>query len=122
MTVSTKQLTPLGRYLRKLRIDQDINMKEMADTIGMSAAVLSAMELGNKNPPSVFVEQFPLSYQLSDSEKESFYDLVDRSRVNVKINLIGASDADREMVALFAKKYKGLNQSQKKQLLELIEI
>ena len=41
-------ITSLGRFLRKLRIDQGEILKDMADKLGVSVSFLSAVENGKK--------------------------------------------------------------------------
>ncbi|WP_335333622.1 helix-turn-helix domain-containing protein [Candidatus Sodalis pierantonius] len=44
----------LGKYLRKLRIDHDMTLRDMADCLGISAAYVSAIELGKRAAPTPF--------------------------------------------------------------------
>ena len=41
-------LTALGKFLRKLRIDNGEILKDMADKLGVTASFLSAVENGKK--------------------------------------------------------------------------
>ncbi|QGX87831.1 helix-turn-helix domain-containing protein [Escherichia coli] len=43
------QVTALGRFLRKIRIDKDQILKDMAEKLGVSVAQLSAIELGKRS-------------------------------------------------------------------------
>ena len=45
-------LTALGRFLRKIRIDRNELLKDMADKLEVSASFLSAVENGKKSMPS----------------------------------------------------------------------
>jgi transcriptional regulator with XRE-family HTH domain len=42
------KLTDFGKAIRKLRIDYDTNLNELATSIGVSSAFLSAVETGKK--------------------------------------------------------------------------
>lgn len=44
-------LTGIGKFLRKLRIDNEEILKDMADALGVSSAFLSAVENGRKKMP-----------------------------------------------------------------------
>ena len=41
-------LTSLGKFLRKIRIDNDEYLKDMADKLGVTVSFLSAVENGKK--------------------------------------------------------------------------
>ena len=41
-------LTEYGKFIRKLRIDKNINQKEHAELLGVSATFLSSIEKGKK--------------------------------------------------------------------------
>ena len=58
-------LTELGKFLRKLRIDNHQNLSEMADILGISSANLSSIENGKRKPNqsmiSVIIEKYNLT-------------------------------------------------------------
>lgn len=58
-------LTPFGKAARKWRIDHDIKQEEMARSLGISCAFLSAVELGRKklNPQSPIIAKLPPDLQ-----------------------------------------------------------
>lgn len=43
--------TELGKFLKKLRIDKDELMKDMADRMKIASSTLSSIEMGRRNPP-----------------------------------------------------------------------
>lgn len=45
-----KQLSPLGKCIRKLRVDTDCNQGDLAQSIGVSKAYVSAVEQGSRTP------------------------------------------------------------------------
>lgn len=45
----------LGKYLKKLRIDNDENMSDIATKLDVSSSFLSAVETGKKKIPSSMV-------------------------------------------------------------------
>ena len=42
-------ITPFGKYLRKLRIDHDEKLKDMAAKLGVTGSYLSAVEIGKRD-------------------------------------------------------------------------
>lgn len=41
-------VTAFGKFLRKLRVDRELTLRDMATSLGISSAHLSAMELGKR--------------------------------------------------------------------------
>jgi transcriptional regulator with XRE-family HTH domain len=41
-------VTVFGKFLRKLRVDRELTLRDMATSLGISSAYLSAMELGKR--------------------------------------------------------------------------
>ena len=58
-------LTPFGKALRKLRLDLNISLKDMAAKLNVSSSFLSAVETGKKKIPQNFLEKIITSYKLS---------------------------------------------------------
>ena len=62
--------TPFGRFLRKLRIDNDELLGNMADKLGISSAYLSAVENGKKNVTGGLVESVVREYGLGSHQAQ----------------------------------------------------
>ena len=50
-------LTAFGKALRKIRIDRNLLLKDMADGLGCSSPFLSAIESGTKKIPDDMIER-----------------------------------------------------------------
>ena len=55
-------LTSIGRFLRKLRIDNGEILKDMAEALGGSSAFLSAVENGKKKMTEGWIEKLKSIY------------------------------------------------------------
>lgn len=73
-------LTPVGKVLRKLRIDHDERLADMGERLGKSASFLSAVEVGKKSPPEGFEEEIIAAYELSPEAADGLCTAADRSR------------------------------------------
>ena len=62
-------LTKFGKELRKIRIEHDEILKDMADKLNVTAAYLSAVENGNRKMPDSWINIITEEYNLS-SEAE----------------------------------------------------
>ena len=61
--------TRLGKLLRKIRIDRDEYMKNMAERLGITSAYLSAIENGKRNMGNALLEKLAEVYSLPDNPK-----------------------------------------------------
>ena len=54
-------LTEFGKFLRKIRIDRQELLRDMAGTLGVSVAYLSAVENGKRNVPVSWINKIILA-------------------------------------------------------------
>jgi hypothetical protein len=73
-------ITELGKELRKIRIDHDERLLDMADRLSKSAAFVSAVEVGKKTPPSGFEEAVIRAYGLASEIADRLREAADRAR------------------------------------------
>jgi transcriptional regulator with XRE-family HTH domain len=55
-------MTPFGDRMRKLRAERGVTLKDMAESIGVSSAYLSALEHGKRGRPGWHLIQRILTY------------------------------------------------------------
>lgn len=79
--------TPLGKYLRKLRIDKDLLMKDMAADLGITKSHLSAIELGKRNLPRSLADKIIVVYKLNYKEKMKFNTALLESAKIIKLDV-----------------------------------
>jgi transcriptional regulator with XRE-family HTH domain len=68
-----------GKALRKLRIDRNLLLKDMADALGYSSAFLSAVEMGRKKIPADLIQRLETLYSLNPIEIESLRKAAEKS-------------------------------------------
>lgn len=115
-----KTVTEFGRLLRKIRIEQSLLLKDMADRLGMTSAYLSAIELGKKNIPENLVDKIATIFCLAPSEKEKLSSSVEQSQPAIKLDLSSSNAEQRDLVMHFARKYEGLSKDKVDQLKKLL--
>jgi len=97
-------LNPLGKALRKLRIDRGWLLKDMAQGIGVATSFLSGIETGRKAIPTGFVERIANWADLSGEELTNLRNAAVTSQREFKISVrADFSDGDREAAALLAR-------------------
>ena len=109
-------LTTLGRMLRKMRIDNGELLRDMAERLHMSSAMLSAIENGNRKPMEDFALRLAAEYSLDDSERVALEDAVAEQRAQVMIGLKGANRDDRELAVAFARQFDTLEDEAKNKI------
>jgi transcriptional regulator with XRE-family HTH domain len=114
-------LTELGKFLRKLRIDHGELLKDMADTLKVSAAFLSSVETGKKNPPSGWYDAIVRAYQLDGSLYETFCDAWANSKDQIIIPLNGLHRDQRRVIHTFARQFENMDEDSAKRMKEILE-
>ena len=87
-------ITELGKALRKLRIEEDERLHDMSKRINKSSAFISAVERGDKSPPSGFEELVVSAYGLADDFAKALRSAADASRKAFTIEPKSALERD----------------------------
>jgi len=106
--------TAIGKELRKLRIDREERLLDMANKLGKSASFVSAVEVGKKAPPSGFVEALIKTYQLAADAAEAIRRSADASR---RAFLLEPNTAlGRDTAGMLARRMNSLSEEQLRQI------
>jgi HTH-type transcriptional regulator, competence development regulator len=92
-------MTPFGKALRKLRIDRELLLGDMAERLGISASYLSQIETGKKAIPDGFVEKIRNGFALADEEVREIRHQAVVSTNEFKIDLGERANADDKVLA-----------------------
>ena len=110
-------LPDLGKALRKIRIDRQQFLRDMAEQLGVSSAYLSAVETGKRRIPQDWVSKIASIYSLSCEEQADLQSAADNSVFDVTISLVNASEQKRNAVLSFARALDGLNDEDLKRIM-----
>lgn len=105
-------LTNLGKFLRKLRIDQGQILKDMAEKLNVTPSFLSAVENGKKKMPSSWNVRICELYKLDDRQKAEFTKAIAESENNIEMDFSKANMSHRELAVSFARKFTEMDESQ----------
>ena len=114
-------LTALGRFLRKLRIDHNEIMKDMADKLDVSVSFLSAVETGKKPMPSSWNSRICALYSLDDKMIAEFTTAIAETSQNIELNLANAPTDNREIAISFARKFPDFDETELKAIRSILE-
>ncbi len=103
-------LTELGKELRKLRIERDERILDMAERIDKSSAFISAVETGRKAPPAGFEEVIIKAYGLAASVAAAIRAAADKSRRAFTIE--PTTPLGRDTAGLLARRMNTLSDEQ----------
>lgn len=113
--------TPLGKYLRKQRIDIGMTLMQMAKGIDVSSAFLSAVETGKKSPPKGFTDKIATFLNLGEKQIVDLSKLVDASAKEVRISLDRSNDDTRIMASAFARRLERLNDDDMEAIMKILQ-
>lgn len=102
-------LTDFGRILRKIRIDCNEILNDMAGKLNVSAAYLSAVEMGKRNIPKHWIDEIAKFYNLSEEERKALSNAADNSSKSITLNLENINKSHRETAILFAREFENMD-------------
>lgn len=114
-------LTRFGKEIRKLRIDNSMLLREMADHLDVSPAWLSAVETGRKNIPDHLVDQIVEFFELQPEIAAEIREAAAKSQREYKIRLQDDADEDRRgLAAVFARRFDDLSPAEIRDIQDIL--
>lgn len=111
-------LTKFGKQLRKIRIERDQKLKDMAEELGVTVAYLSAVENGNRAVPDSWIYTISKKYGLNDMETSELQEAAYEKKSEIKISLDDSSKSD--LALSFARKFKDLTDEDVNELSKIL--
>lgn len=115
-----KRITEFTKYVRKLRIDNDEYLKDMAEKIGTSASYLSAVETGVRTIPSGWEYMIIKAYNLNGEQQEELKKAILYSQPKMKIDITNKSNKDRDLICKFIDRFDYLSTDDKCIIFDII--
>ncbi len=113
--------TKIGDFLRKLRLDNQQILKDMAEILDVSSAFLSAVENGKKSMPDSWYPIFKKNYNLSEEDMDNLRQAAMESQKTVSLNLKNASSANRQLAVSFARQFDDMDDATSQKLLSILK-
>lgn len=113
--------TKIGDFLRKLRLDHQQILKDMAEILDVSSAFLSAVENGKKSMPDAWYPIFKENYNLSDEAMDDLRQAAMESQKAISLNLKNASSVNRQLAVSFARQFDGIDDATSQKLLSILK-
>lgn len=112
--------TVLGKFLRRLRIDNDELLKNMADKLQVASSTLSSIENGRRNPPNGFAKKIEAAYKLTKIQQENLAEAILASQKEVQLRVNDMREQDRELAVAFARRFENLSDADKERIKEIL--
>ncbi len=114
-------MTPFGKRVRELRREKGVTQKQMADSIGVSSAYLSALEHGRRGIPSWGLVQKIIGYfNVIWDDAEDLQRLAESSHPRVTVDTSGLSADATRLANLLASNIGRLSAEQIRSAIDLV--
>lgn len=114
-------LTSIGRFLRKLRIDNGEILKDMAESLNVSSAFLSAVENGKKKMPESWIEKLESIYSFTAEQSDELQAAVIDTNNSIELNLQNATPSNKTLAISFAREFDSLDDETSQKILEILK-
>ena len=114
-------MTPFGRRLRELRRARGRTLKDMAASLGVSAAYLSALEHGRRaRPGGGFVQQVSAYFNLAWDDVDELRRLAELSQPRVVVDTAGLDPLATELANRLSESIAKLDRATLEKILALL--
>lgn len=115
------KMTELAKLLRRIRLDRDEYLKDMAHNLGITSSYLSAIENGKRNLTRALLEKICVQYQLPSDTRQKLECAVSQFQKKIEIDLADSSDEKQSFAWGFARKFNELSDDQIYEIKKIIE-
>ncbi len=112
-------LSEFGKFCRKLRIEKDELLIDMAQKLDVKPSFLSAVEVGKKSVPEKWKKEIPEIYNLNDEQIEKLLEAIEYSIRQLKFDLT-QNEENRDLLLAFARKLDILDTKEKESILKIL--
>ena len=113
--------TKFGKELRKLRIDTDENISNMAEKLDISISYLSAIEAGTRNIPADLVDKLVKEYHLTEERRETLRQAEAESAKDLEICLESMTPEQRKLAFALSRKLTDITDQECLEILEKLK-
>ena len=113
--------TELGKLLRKIRVDNDEYLKDMANHLGITSSYLSAIENGKRKMPPDYLERISDIYKLTKTQFEQLQKANGLEQRKVEIDIQTTSPEKKYAALAFARDFDKLSEEQLERIRKIIE-
>lgn len=113
--------TAFSNVMKEVRSNEGESLRTMAKRLGISAAFLSAIEVGKKTIPLDYADKITEEYKLSKEMHDKIKDAIFDTNDMIKLGLNDLNDEQKDVSLLFARKITNADPELIKKLKEALE-
>ena len=102
-------MTTLSRILKMIRLENGEVLRDMAEKLGVTASYLSAVEKGRRDMPKEWIQKIRKLYDVDEKTLERIKVAAEELKKSLKLDLQGASEAQRGAALVFARAFKSMD-------------
>jgi transcriptional regulator with XRE-family HTH domain len=114
-------ITPFGKELRKIRLDRNLLLKDMAEELGFTSSYLSAIENGKKKIPDDFTMILQRLFNLNDVEIDKLEIAELESSSSIEFNLEKLDLSQKDFIFSFARRFDEIPQETLEEFKRMID-
>lgn len=112
--------TKFGKIVRKLMIDNDENLGDVAVLMGVSTAFVSSVLTGKKNIPETWYNTICERYLLDEKSKEELYNAYCEEKNSVRIDVENKPLESKKLAIQFQRSFPSLTNDELQEIWNII--
>ncbi len=112
--------TKFGEFMRIQRVKHHEVMGDTAKLFNVKLPFVSTVESGKRNVPDEWIPILITHYQLNEQEQFELIEAVEYSKTQVKVNLISASNSQRNLAVQFQRSFDKLDDDTAAAIIKLL--
>ena len=116
-----KEVNDLGRFLKKLRIDNDERVRDMASMLGVTPSYLSSIEHGKRKISPALLTRIAAVYVLNREEQKLLYLAAELSEEKIIVDIKNYPADKRLFVLRFLKSIEFMNEERMRKISKVLE-
>lgn len=113
-------LTKFGKLLRMIRLENGEYAKDMADSLKVTPAYLSAVEHGKREVPNSWIAKLSEIYHLNNITIDKLTEAANETKGIVQIHINDMSEKNRKLANAFARKLENLESDDIEKMLKIL--
>lgn len=114
-------LTPFGKFCRKLRIDRNEILKDMASKLNVTVSYLSAVENGKRSVPGEWETIISKEYDLDPEQSWELQEAIIESEKMIIFALEHTGENSQKLLKALARKSGDISEEQLKMMFDILE-
>jgi len=113
--------TVFGKALRKIRINRDELLMDMAKKLEITSAYLSSIENGKRGIPQDMSKKIIKLYNLDADESKNLFTAEDESRKKVEFDFTNSDPSKKNIVLALARSFDELSDEQLQEIRNILD-